>query len=159
MREALFNALGSAGLVEGARVLDLFAGSGALGIEALSRGAARCTFVDQAGAAVTAIRANLDATDLADHAEVVRAPVQRFLARLDPGAAPFDLALVDPPYAYDDWAELLPTLPAQVAVLESDREPELAPGWVADRARRYGSTVVVIATKELPADQPTGEAG
>jgi 16S rRNA (guanine966-N2)-methyltransferase len=143
VREATFNALGSLGVVEGAAVLDLFAGSGAMGIEALSRGAASATFVDRDPRAVTAVRANLDATGLADRATVVRAQAGRWL----PGAGRFDLAVLDPPYATDDatWAELLGGLDAEVAVLESDREVSVPPPWGILRSRSYGGSVVLLA--------------
>ena len=102
MREAIFNSLHSLGVVDGARVLDLFAGSGALGIEALSRGAAHCTFVEQARPALEAVRANLAATGLADRATVVVSEVVSWLARTRPDV---DLAMADPPYAFDDWSD------------------------------------------------------
>jgi 16S rRNA (guanine966-N2)-methyltransferase len=144
VREATFNALGSLGAVVEATVLDLFAGSGALGIEALSRGAARATFVDSDIGARRAIEANLSACGLTDAAEVVATPVERFLA----GAQRrWDLALVDPPYDYDGWPELLLALPAQVAVLESNRAVEPPFGWEVVRAKRYGRTHVVIAER------------
>lgn len=126
VREATFNALGSLDAVDGARVLDLFAGSGALGIEALSRGAAHCTFVERAAPARRAIVANLEATGLVDRADVLAADalahVERLAGRPDAqvpsGAAPatasseaagVDLVLLDPPYDTDDdaWARLL----------------------------------------------------
>jgi len=144
VREATFNALGSLGAVVEATVLDLFAGSGALGIEALSRGAARATFVDSDIGARRAIEANLSACGLTDAAEVVATPVERFLA----GAQRrWDLALVDPPYDYDGWPELLLALPAQVAVLESNRAVEPPFGWEVVRAKRYGRTHIVIAER------------
>jgi 16S rRNA (guanine966-N2)-methyltransferase len=80
VREAIFNALWSRGALDGARVLDLFAGSGALGVEALSRGAAHATFVDRAAAARRAIRRNLETCGFLDRAEIVATPVERFLA-------------------------------------------------------------------------------
>jgi 16S rRNA (guanine966-N2)-methyltransferase len=93
-REGLFASLG--GLVTGARCLDLYAGTGALGVEALSRGAAHCVFVDSSVSAVRTIRENLSRAGFADRALVLRAEAGRFLAR--PGD-PFDLAFADPPYA------------------------------------------------------------
>jgi len=83
--------------VRGARVLDLFAGSGALGLEALSRGAARATFVEVGLPALAAIRANADALGVADRVAVHRGDAMRFIRRLDAGA--FDIALADPPYS------------------------------------------------------------
>src|SRR3954447_13779720 len=91
VREALFSMLGD---VTGLRVLDLYAGSGALGIEALSRGAAGATFVDRDPRAVAAIRSNLDGVGVQQ--EVRRQDALRFLAGA--GAGPFDLVFLDPPY-------------------------------------------------------------
>ncbi len=145
VREATFNALGSLGVVEEAAVLDLFAGSGAMGIEALSRGAARATFVDQDIAARRAIEANLAVCDLGGAAEVVALPVERFLAGAQQRR--WDLALLDPPYDYDGWPELLLDLPVQTAVLESNREVEPPFGWDVLRSKRYGRTHVVIAER------------
>lgn len=144
VRQATFNALGSLGAVEGATVLDLFAGSGALGIEALSRGAEAATFVDADGSAVAVVRANLEATDLAVRATVVRSDAARYLAT-HPG--PVDLALLDPPYAFTDgqWASLLGALDAAIVVVEADREVPLPDPWRVLRSKRYGGTVVVIA--------------
>jgi 16S rRNA (guanine966-N2)-methyltransferase len=144
VREAVFASLGSLGAVEGASYLDLFAGTGAMGIEALSRGAASATFVDADPAAVAAVRSNLEALGLAERATVVRSDAARFL---DGCPDTFDVAVVDPPYAYAGWEGLLAGLAprARLAVLESDAEPELAAGWERVRARRYGGTVVVLA--------------
>ena len=96
-REGLFSSL--AGALSGARVLDLFAGSGALGIEALSRGAARAVFVERNPAAVRAIRDNLARTRLADRAEIVTGDALAYVANADPAGGRFDLVLADPPYA------------------------------------------------------------
>ena len=98
VREATFNALGSLGAVADATVLDLFAGSGALGIEALSRGAARCTFVDADRPARAAVEANLATCGHGRLATVVAAPAERFLADWARRRHPFDLAFLDPPY-------------------------------------------------------------
>jgi 16S rRNA (guanine966-N2)-methyltransferase len=146
VREATFNALGSLGVVLEAAVLDLFAGSGAMGIEALSRGAARATFVDHDIAARRAIEANLAVCGLTGAAEVVAAPAERFLA----GAGRqrrWDLALLDPPYDYDGWPELLLELPATTVVLEGPEAVEPPFGWEVVRAKRYGRTHVVIAQR------------
>ncbi len=96
-REGLFSSLGPVAL-EGAVVLDLYAGTGAAGIEALSRGAERALFVDRAPAAVSAIKRNLAATKLAARGEVVPSAVARFTARDDLPGAPYDLVICDPPY-------------------------------------------------------------
>ena len=143
VREAVFASLGSLDAVEGATVLDLFAGTGALGIEALSRGAASATFVDSDKEAVEVIKANLKATGLTGN--VVRNDALRFLEGT-PGK--FDLALVDPPYAFDEWSVLLARLPASLAVLESGDSVQVIPGWVILRARRYGDSVVTLARRQ-----------
>jgi 16S rRNA (guanine966-N2)-methyltransferase len=143
-REATFNSLGSVGVVEGATMLDLFAGSGAMGIEALSRGAAQATFVDNDERARKAIRANLDTTRLVDRATVVGADAFTFLSTVD---RRFDLAVLDPPYAFDRWSDVLVVLPADVAVLESDRPIDPGEGWAVVRSRRYGTTVVTICRR------------
>lgn len=145
VREAVFNALGSLDAVRGSQVLDLFAGSGALGIEALSRGAAHATFVERAPRALRALEANLASTGLADRATVVRGDVLDRLDRLQGGV---DLVLADPPYAFGQWGELLERLarrhPGAVVVAESDRDIEPPDDGVVVRRRRYGGTVVTI---------------
>jgi 16S rRNA (guanine966-N2)-methyltransferase len=143
VREAIFNALRSMDAIDGAIVLDLFAGSGALGIEALSRGAEHCTFVEPAGAAAATVRHNLQSTGLETRATLVNATAEAFLARR-PAPKPVDLALCDPPYAFDGWSELLARLSARLVVCESDRPVTLGPEWCAVRARRYGGTVVTF---------------
>jgi 16S rRNA (guanine966-N2)-methyltransferase len=142
VREATFNALASLDVLRDAAVLDLFAGSGALGIEALSRGAAHCTFVEQARPAIAVVRQNLDVLGLSERATVVTMDVDRYLRSAGPGR--FDLALADPPYAYDGWAGLVDTVPAAVLVAESDRAVDPADGWELVRTRRYGTTHVTI---------------
>lgn len=154
VREAIFDVLGSMGGVEGATVLDLFCGSGALGVEALSRGAASVTFVDHDPAALTAVRTNLGATGLeSPAASLVRAELPAWLGR----APHVDLALCDPPYAFGDWATLMTMLPADVAVLESRSGVELPEGWMAARTRRYGGTLVTVA--RMSDASPVGALG
>ena len=145
VREALFSIL--AARVPGARVLDLFAGSGALGLEALSRGAAAATFVDDAPAAVKAIRANLDA--LGGAAEVRRADAVRFLAAARQDGAQYDLVFLDPPYRHAErlapaLSEALPAVlaPGAVAVAESDRRAPLDLTLSLHDERRYGDTLI-----------------
>ena len=142
VREAIFNALVSLDAVAGARVLDLFAGSGALGIEALSRGAASAVFVDVSQQALDAVRTNLGTTGL--EGTSIRIDAHKY----DDG--PFDLALLDPPYATtdDQWHALLGHLDAHVLVVESDREIDLGDRWELLRSKRYGSTVVQIARRK-----------
>jgi 16S rRNA (guanine966-N2)-methyltransferase len=95
VKETLFGILGDR--VPGARVLDLYAGSGAVGIEALSRGAERATFVERGRDALAALRTNLERTGLSDRASVVSADVERYVATADGG--PWDIVVLDPPYA------------------------------------------------------------
>ena len=144
VREATFNALGSLDVVQGASVLDLFAGSGALGIEALSRGAGHATFVDSSPRALAAVRDNLATCGLDEAATVVRADA---FAHLAVHPEHHDLALLDPPYAFDRWAELLDTVRAPVVVVESDRAVPTEPHYEVRRERRYGGTVVTIAAQ------------
>ena len=142
----MFNVLGSRGGVDGARVLDLFAGTGAMGIEALSRGAASATFVENDTKAIAVIRANLDHVGLAADAKVVKADATSWL----PTGGAFDLAFVDPPYAFDGWTELLDRLDSDLAVLESDRRPDLGEHWQRVREARYGTTVVTLVENQRP---------
>ena len=131
-------------MVAGADVLDLFAGTGALGIEALSQGAAGATFVESDRAARRAVRHNLDACGFLGRATVVAAPAERFLARL--GGERFDLAFCDPPYAFAGWESLLVALPADFVVIESDRPVAVPAGRELVREGRYGDTWVGFAT-------------
>jgi 16S rRNA (guanine966-N2)-methyltransferase len=140
VRQAIFNALTSLDAVAGALVLDLYAGSGALGIEALSRGAAHATFVERAPAALATIRANLAATRFERQATVVQADALSWL----PGGGRVDIALVDPPYSFGEWPRLLERVEAGIVVAESDREVDAADGWEFHRVKRYGSTVVTF---------------
>ena len=144
VKESIFDILGSQGGVDGLTVVDLFCGSGALGLEALSRGAASVTFVDQDQAAIMAVRTNLESVGLdGEPTTLVRAALPGWLAT----APPFDLALCDPPYDYTGWATLLPALRADRAVLESREEIPLPDGWVITRERRYGGTLVTVAQR------------
>lgn len=142
VREAIFNSLYSLGALDGATVVDAFAGSGALGIEALSRGAAHCTFVENDRAALGALRDNLSTLGLDDDATVVEGDGATALRRLG-GAV--DLVLLDPPYAFTGWPALLACIHDAVVVIESDRSIPLLPGWVVHRERSYGTTVVTLA--------------
>ena len=144
VREAVFNSLHSLGVLEGADVLDLYAGSGALGLEAVSRGAASATFVESAPAAQAALRANIAATGFGDRCRVVPGEVMAELPRLGEG---YDVALCDPPYGFDAWPELLSKLSADVIVAESHEAVVIGPGWDVVKQQRYAGTVVVIASR------------
>jgi 16S rRNA (guanine(966)-N(2))-methyltransferase RsmD len=147
VREALFSILGPG--VEGARVLDLFAGSGALGIEALSRGAATAVFVDSSERAVAAIRTNLEALGI--DADVRRMDARAALRTPSAPLDPYDLVFLDPPYrrAAELGRELSEALPAVLAagarvVSESDRRAPLELAFAITDERRYGDTIIRI---------------
>jgi 16S rRNA (guanine966-N2)-methyltransferase len=144
VREGLFSMLGD---VSGARVLDLYAGSGALGIEALSRGAARVTFVDSDPRAVAAIRRNLEAIGLDQ--EVRRLDALRYLARAEP--ASFDLVFIDPPYDSagrlgNSLSERLPRILSEQAriVTESHKRTPLDLELPSVKERTYGDTRITV---------------
>lgn len=140
VREAWFSILG--GDLEGATVLDLFAGSGALGLEALSRGAGRVDFVEVSKASLTALHANIAALDVETRVRVHRADALTFVGGLAPHA--YDVALADPPYRTDAAATLVArfrTQPfARLLVVEHPARTEL-PG---DETRRYGDTALTF---------------
>jgi 16S rRNA (guanine966-N2)-methyltransferase len=151
VRENVFNIV--APWVEGARVLDLYAGSGAMGLEALSRGAAAAVFVEADGEAVRTIERNLDKLRLTG-ATVLRADAWTGLAQEAAAGRQYDLVLADPPYAmtdYDTLARYLPRVLAQdgLLVFESDArtEPELQ-GLAVRTSRKYGSTRVTVFEHE-----------
>lgn len=154
LKEAMFSTLGP--LAGDSRVLDLFAGSGALGIEALSRGAALATFVESDRGAVGMIRANLEATGFSDRAEVLHQRAEQFLASRSAGR--FDLVLMDPPYASGIPGSVLSGLlesgrlteDARVVVEVSSRLPaiEVPPGYVVQQERRYGDSTLIYLTLE-----------
>lgn len=147
VREALFSILGDS--VQEAAVLDLFAGSGALGIEALSRGAASVAFVDDAHGAVSVIAANLEALGL--EGEITRLPALRALACTPVGSRQYDLVFIDPPYRLASAlgpelsVALKPVLrPAARVVTESDRRDPLTLELPLRLERRYGDTLIRI---------------
>ena len=147
VREAVFNVLFARHRVEGTMVLDLFAGSGAMGIEALSRGAERAILVDDDRRAIEVARRNLDELGMADRATVLRRDVLAHLGGEQ--SAAFDLVVADPPYEFGRWSELLGALPRWLApdavvVAESDRpvDPTTALRMLAEN--RSGGTVVTF---------------
>ncbi len=161
VREALFARLGA---LEGAHVLDLYAGTGALGIEALSRGAAAAIFVERAAASLTVLIANIANLDLEREARVLRGDALATIRRLGRSGARFDLVLADPPYASDDAGPVLAALrDAQIVseqgtvVLETSRRHPVpaVPGWRVASERRYGDTLVT----ELLPDRAVGSGG
>lgn len=144
----------------GARVLDLFAGSGAAGIEALSRGAAAATFVESDPAALIVIRENLGRAHVADRGRAVRADVIRWLAGDGAAAAPFDLTFVDPPYNQPAiLVQVLETLGSSTLLLSPtarvvakhfwrDRPPESIGLLASDRERRFGETALTFYRRQ-----------
>ena len=163
VREAMFSALESRGVLRRANVLDLYAGSGALGLEAVSRGAASAVFVEQNFQATAAIRQNIQALERAapkaasPRMRVVPKSVRAFIEGMQQaGTARFDLVFIDPPYDLDDRVvhddvALLATRVAAGAMLVIERSGRsAAPVWPAgiafDRSRTYGETVVHSVT-------------
>ncbi|MEM6326760.1 MAG: RsmD family RNA methyltransferase [Bacteroidota bacterium] len=158
VREALFSALASRMDLREARVLDLFAGTGALGLEAISRGAAHATFVDSHGPTLGIARRNARDLDVADQCTFVRAEALAHIARLGPEAgAPgrFDLVLADPPYALDALADLPARLRPLLAsggllALEHDARHDFSADPACAFSRDYGTTRVSIFEVETP---------
>ena len=168
VRESLFAILGS---LEGVRALDVFAGSGALGIEALSRGAAHVDFVERNAGALACLHRNLDDLDLGERSRVhrgaARSVIGRFARAKRPGDPPYDLVLMDPPYESPDGPAALQALatsdlvaPDGVVVFEASRRhpPGGTPGWVELDRRTYGDTLL-IRFAPRPGTGETGEAG
>lgn len=157
VKEALFDILGFR--VEGAHFLDLFAGTGSVGIEALSRGAERAVFVEQGRKAVELIKENLALTGLADRAQVIRGDVFRFIRK---GVlSPFDIIYLAPPQYRGLWAETLQALDGQGEVLKLGglviaqihpkeyKELRLETLGLQER-RKYGSTLLCFYSPEGP---------
>jgi 16S rRNA (guanine966-N2)-methyltransferase len=147
VKETLFGILGER--VPGARVLDLYAGSGAIGIEALSRGAAHATFVERAPAALAAMRTNLERTRLGDAARIEPHNVEAFLR--DATGGPWELVFLDPPYElHAIVAPLRAVVPhlapgATIVVKHFWRtEPPEVAGLEAVRRRRFGETMLTF---------------
>jgi len=148
VKAAIFNIVGPG--IEGAHVLDLFAGSGAIGIEALSRGAAEVTFVDREPRGLAILRQNLDALELKDRAHVVRGDVVRWLESSPEAVGRAGLVFLDPPYedvVLDRALMALDrTLSDATVVAEHSRRqtlPSLS-RLELDRQRRYGDTMVTV---------------
>jgi len=179
VREALFMALEP---LTGLRVVDLFAGSGAMGIEALSRGAAQADFVDSDPRALATLRTNLETLDLVDQARVWRLVLPRGIGRIQAPLAAADLVVIDPPYggeralgmieALGDSDRLRPGARVVVEHALKDLLPERAGRLARERERRYGQTLVTTyrvgetsvedppaphATSGLDPDSPTQE--
>ncbi len=161
-REAMFNVLAHAEwapAIEGARVIDLFAGSGALGFEAMSRGAGFCLFVETDAAARGAIRDNIDALQLFGHTRLHRRDATALGDKPANLGEPFDLVFLDPPYGKGLGEQALDKLASggwvsahACAVLEvgAEETPD-TPGWVVENEKEYGAAKVLFLSRETPA--------
>jgi 16S rRNA (guanine966-N2)-methyltransferase len=157
LRQAIFNVLGPA--IRGVRVLDLFAGTGALGLEALSRGAAAATFVERDRRALSSLHANIREMDFTSRARVLAGDVLAVLSQLNAAGEQFDCVLVDPPYASDLGPRALEVLAPglilsenAVLVLQAFHKSEfpervgvLSQFW----HRRYGESRVTVYHREI----------
>ena len=164
VRQAFFNIAGP--FIEGARVLDGFAGSGALGLEALSRGAAFVAFVESDAEAALAIRENLALLGLEQDRwawRVVQLDVERGLRELSEAEAPFDVIFLDPPYRSDEGKKALNRVvgyamlaPTGVVAVEHDRWTILprSIGMLEQQQHRYGDTVLSFYRVGKPTGQP-----
>ena len=156
VREALFSMLQFE--LQGANVLDLFAGSGSVGLEALSRGAARATFVELAPRHAACLRANIATVKAEDRCTVVKADVY---AWLDTAAGAFDVAYADPPYALgaeQGYARVLARLAERgvvkegglfIAEMKGHQRPDESPAWDLVRDRVYGQTRIAVYRRKL----------
>ncbi len=161
VREALFNILGHA--VRGAAVLDLYAGSGALAIEALSRGARSAVFVESDPAAVSCLRRNLENLGFESQGRIIKGDSLAYVRKMASGSGSFDLIFADPPYTMDTnfYRSLLATVGTQRIIAPLGRfilehparggEAEAPPLWTRVEHRRYGETAITIF-------MPAGEA-
>ena len=131
------------GVIEGALVADLYAGSGAMGIEALSRGAAHCTFIENDRAALRVLNDNVANLGLNPVTTIIQGSVASHLQRLDA-----DIVLADPPYGAVDWNSMLLELAVPLLVAEGSREVEPIGSWTTLKARRYGRTWVTILSQD-----------
>jgi len=153
VREAWMSALG--GRLDGITVLDLFAGSGALGLEALSRGAAHATFVEIARAGFKSLAYNVRLLEAGGQTTVVKADALKYVRTLEVGA--FDLVLADPPYGKGHAAALLryfSDVPFARELWVEHRTGERLPEQRGLRHRRYGDTTLTTASVEVDGDNP-----
>ncbi len=142
-REAIFSMLESRGGLVDLVVADLYCGSGAMGIEALSRGAAVVYFVDSDPACLAAAKANLEPLKLDGRAEFIRYTLPGWRSPQH-----LDLVLADPPYGALDVAALLAPIDAARAVIENDHIVEAPNGWIPTKTKRYGTTLVTMLERE-----------
>lgn len=149
VREAIFNLLingGYGGPVQGARVLDVFAGTGALGLESLSRGAAECVFIENGATSTAILKRNIGLMRAEARAEILRRDAVK--PGLNPGAA-FDLVFLDPPYGKSMGEAAIAALatwlaPEALIVWEENTKPLTPAGFTLEDQRKYGDTIVTI---------------
>lgn len=156
IKEYIFGLLGER--LDGARVLDLFCGSGGLGIEALSRGAVAATFVDISRNSLSILRRNLKAAGIEEPVQVFRRDVKSFLAR---NQQPFDLIFADPPFKWGNFAEVLPLVfkpenlcDEGIFVLESEKSHEInwqGEGFTLLRQKQFDRSIISFMTPERTA--------
>ena len=139
-REAIFNSLGSHYDLSGARIVDCFAGTGAMGIEALSRGAGHVTFIERDKMALDVLKTNLETLGLGDRGTVVRGDALVQVAQCKDAT----LVLADPPYEFADWPGFLAVVPCNLVVAEAAAPVAAPAGWEVLRERRYGRTHVTF---------------
>jgi len=163
VREALFSSLearlGGPGSLRDARVLDLFAGSGALGIEALSRGAAAAVFVEKDPGALARLRENLEELGLLERSRILPGEVRSALAALARSQERFDAVFLDPPYGDPEAVEALRTLGRSeilrsggVAIFEhaTRSDPPVPAEWIRERTRAYGTVAITVLSRGGP---------
>jgi 16S rRNA (guanine966-N2)-methyltransferase len=138
-REAIFSMLESRGGLYDLVVADLYCGSGAMGIEAMSRGASKVYFVDSDPVCLAAARANLEPLQMDGDAVFVRATLPLWQPTSD-----LDLVLADPPYGPLDLESVLQNVTATRVVIENDRHMEAPDGWIITKTKRYGTTLVTM---------------
>lgn len=145
-KEGIFNSINSDGGIEDATVVDLFSGSGSLGIEALSRGAASVTFVDHDSDAIKTIQKNIEQLGI-DNYKLQKSDVKSFVSRMEK----VDFVFLDPPFAIsdEDWSEILSKLNTDRIVAESDRDISalFPPEYPVQKLREYGDSVVMFASR------------
>ena len=144
VKEAIFNSLHSYGLVENRSFLDLFSGTGSLGIEALSRGAKSVVFIDHHAEAIDCIILNVEKLNYGSTSKILKTDALSFLERDDY----FDVALLDTPYKYEHWGTLLKRVNAQSIVIERSEQVPLESDWEIIKSQKYGQTNLLIASRQ-----------
>jgi len=145
VKEAIFNSLHSYGLVKDKSFLDLFSGTGSLGIEALSRGANSVVFIDNHEEAIDCITVNVEKLNYGSASKILKTDALNFLKKKEY----FDVALIDPPYKYEHWGPLLEHINAHAIVIESSENITLESDWQIIKSQKYGQTNLLIATQQI----------